>query len=163
MCRLCGGSDAMACVHAATAKASTIAKCLITLSSLQWLTMANNDGKRRSVQSAGSRAYFCRIHPRATSAFPADHTKGHLAFGGGLCGTLLCEDQARPSIRLHSHGKFLSGGLDEGQSSVGPVVPAKLRRSRQVFGKPVSATTEDFSVECDPCWPSEARVTLKEG
>jgi hypothetical protein len=34
----------MACVHAATAKASTTAKCLITLSSLQWLTMANNDG-----------------------------------------------------------------------------------------------------------------------
>jgi hypothetical protein len=42
----------MACVHAATAKASTTAKCLITLSSLQWLTIANNDGERRSVQSA---------------------------------------------------------------------------------------------------------------
>jgi hypothetical protein len=61
----------MACVHAATAKASTIAKCLITLSSLQLLTMANNDGER-SAQSVGSRAYFCRIHPRATSAFPAE-------------------------------------------------------------------------------------------
>jgi hypothetical protein len=78
----------MACVHAATAKASTIAKCLITLSSLQWLTMANNDGKRRSVQSAGSRAYFCRIHPRATSAFPAEKSPLVAAY----CGTLLCED-----------------------------------------------------------------------
>src|SRR5262249_4894770 len=28
------------------------AKCLITLSSLQWLTIANNDGERRLVQSA---------------------------------------------------------------------------------------------------------------
>jgi len=42
----------MACVHA-TAKASrTTAKCLITLSSLQWPTIANNDGERRLVQSA---------------------------------------------------------------------------------------------------------------
>jgi hypothetical protein len=29
----------MACVDAATAKTSTTAKCLITLSSLQWLTI----------------------------------------------------------------------------------------------------------------------------
>jgi len=86
----------MACVHAATAKASTIAKCLITLSSSQWLTMTNNDGKRRSVQSAGSRAYFCRIHPRATRLSPLRNRDArwvkpvitlkvkHLAFGGGL-------------------------------------------------------------------------------
>jgi hypothetical protein len=46
----------MACVHAATARASTTAKYLITLSSLQWLTIANNDGERRSVQSVSSRA-----------------------------------------------------------------------------------------------------------
>jgi hypothetical protein len=75
----------MACVHAATAKASTIAKCLITLSSLQWLTMANNDGKRRSVQSAGSRASFAESTEERPVLSPLITLKvKHLAFGGGL-------------------------------------------------------------------------------
>jgi hypothetical protein len=57
----------MACVHAATAKASTTAKCLITLSSLQWLTMANNDGDGDQFNRPGSQAQARNVISHAVS------------------------------------------------------------------------------------------------